>query len=189
VEVSDEWLAQIKSEIGELPAVRRKRYSEALGLGAAEVEMLIADRQTGDFLEGLTRAGLAGKRAYSIIEAMRSVGDYGLSADRAAEVGKLADAGKLAANKETLSAVLRRMLGTQVTAEQAASDLGLIQSSDTGVVDAAIDALIAQNPKPLQDYKAGKQAALGALVGMVMKGGKGLSAKVVQERLKERLSS
>ena len=61
-----------------------------------------------------------------------------------------------------------------------ASELGLIQSSDTGAVDAAIDALIAQNPKPLADYKAGKQAALGALVGMVMKGGKGLNAKVVQ---------
>jgi aspartyl-tRNA(Asn)/glutamyl-tRNA(Gln) amidotransferase subunit B len=48
--------------------------------------------------------------------------------------------------------------------------------------------MIAKNPQPLADYKAGKQAALGALVGMVMKSGKGLNPKVVQERLRQRLS-
>ncbi|HLL90198.1 MAG TPA: hypothetical protein VK324_12935, partial [Tepidisphaeraceae bacterium] len=65
--------------------------------------------------------------------------------------------------------------------------LGLRQVSDGGAVDAAIDALIAQNPKPLQDYKAGKASAMGALVGMVMKSGKGLNPKMVQERLKVKL--
>jgi aspartyl-tRNA(Asn)/glutamyl-tRNA(Gln) amidotransferase subunit B len=63
-----------------------------------------------------------------------------------------------------------------------------MQTSDTTAIDAAIDAVIAQNPKPLQDYRAGKQTAMGALVGMVMKSGKGLNPKLVQERLKEKLS-
>jgi aspartyl-tRNA(Asn)/glutamyl-tRNA(Gln) amidotransferase subunit B len=80
------------------------------------------------------------------------------------------------------------MLDRNVSAEAAAKDLGLLQSSDTGAVDAAIDALLATNPKSAQDYKAGKQAALGSLVGMVMKSTKGLNPKVVQERLKERLA-
>ena len=56
-------------------------------------------------------------------------------------------------------------------------------------VDAAIDAVLAGNPKPLQDYKAGKASALGALTGMVMKSAKGMNAKLVQERLKEKLST
>ena len=64
---------------------------------------------------------------------------------------------------------------------------GVILSSDTGAIDAAIDAMIAQNPKSLQDYKAGKQTAMGSLVGMVMKSGKGLNAKLVQEQLKKKL--
>ena len=68
-----------------------------------------------------------------------------------------------------------------------AADLGLTQVSDTGAIDAAIDAVIAANPKPLQDYRAGKQTAMGALVGMVMKNGKGLNPKMVQEQLKEKL--
>jgi aspartyl-tRNA(Asn)/glutamyl-tRNA(Gln) amidotransferase subunit B len=68
-----------------------------------------------------------------------------------------------------------------------AKELGLVQVSDSGPIDAAIDAMIASNPKPLQDYKSGKASALGALVGMVMKNGKGLNPKLVQERLKEKL--
>ena len=63
----------------------------------------------------------------------------------------------------------------------------MIQQSDAGAIDAAIDAVIAKNPPPLADFKAGKQQALGALVGMVMKSGKGLNPKLVQERLREKL--
>jgi aspartyl-tRNA(Asn)/glutamyl-tRNA(Gln) amidotransferase subunit B len=73
------------------------------------------------------------------------------------------------------------------SAAAVADELGLRQVSDTGPIDAAIDAMIATNPKPLADYKAGKASALGALVGMVMKQGKGLNPKLVQERLKAKL--
>jgi aspartyl-tRNA(Asn)/glutamyl-tRNA(Gln) amidotransferase subunit B len=65
--------------------------------------------------------------------------------------------------------------------------VGLMQSSDTGEIDAAIEKMLASNPKPLEDYRAGKQTAFGALVGMVMKQAKGLNPKLVQERLRERL--
>ena len=65
--------------------------------------------------------------------------------------------------------------------------LGLLQLSDDTAIDAAIDAVLAKNPQPLSDYRAGKQAAMGALVGMVMRSAKGLNPKVVQERLKDRL--
>jgi len=83
--------------------------------------------------------------------------------------------------------VLTRLLEKDGSAEQTATELGLIQVSDTSAIDAAINAVIAANPKPLQDYKAGKHTAMGALVGMVMKNGRGLNAKVVQERLRDKL--
>jgi aspartyl-tRNA(Asn)/glutamyl-tRNA(Gln) amidotransferase subunit B len=81
------------------------------------------------------------------------------------------------------------MLEADVDAERAAADLGLLQSNDTGAIDAAIDALIAKNPPPLQDFRNGKQAAMGALVGMLMKSSKGLNPRMVQERLRERLAT
>ena len=114
------------------------------------------------------------------------LGKLNLKPNRLSEVAALIDANKIAA-AEPAGKVLERLLDHDAPAEQVATELGLIQSSDTGAVDAAIDALIAQNPRPLQDFKAGKQAALGALVGMVMKSAKGLNAKVVQDRLKEKL--
>jgi len=195
VEVSDDWLIQLESEIGELPAARLKRYTDALGLAPAEVAILAGDRATGDLLDKAIAAGASPKRAANLIlshgrrlanERGVPLGSLALSPARLAEVVALVDAGKLAPS-EPAGKVLERLLDTDAPAESIATDLGLIQSSDTGAVDAAINALIASNPRPLADYKAGKQAALGALVGMVMKNAKGLSAKVVQERLKERL--
>jgi aspartyl-tRNA(Asn)/glutamyl-tRNA(Gln) amidotransferase subunit B len=101
-------------------------------------------------------------------------------------VANLVAGGKLAA-AEPAGLVLEALLEKDGSAEEAAAKLGLVQVSDAAAIDAAIDAVVAANPKPLQDYKAGKQSALGALVGMVMKGGKGLNAKVVQDRLKQKL--
>ena len=62
-----------------------------------------------------------------------------------------------------------------------------MQSSDTAEIDAAIEKMLASSPKPLEDYRAGKQAAFGALVGLVMKQAKGLNPKLVQERLRQKL--
>ena len=59
---------------------------------------------------------------------------------------------------------------------------------DTRIIDQAIQAAIDANPKAVADFKSGKQAALGSLVGAVMKSAKGLNPKMVQERLKEKLS-
>jgi aspartyl-tRNA(Asn)/glutamyl-tRNA(Gln) amidotransferase subunit B len=197
VEVSEEWLTQLKGEIGELPAARLRRYTDALGLPPADAAILAGDRETGELLDGAVAAGANARRAANLIlshgrrlanERGVSLGKLNLSAARLAEVAGLVDQNKLAP-AEPAGKVLERLLDQDAPAEQVATELGLIQSSDTGPIDAAIDALIAQNPKSLQDYKAGKQAALGALVGMIMKSSKGLSAKVVQERLRERLSS
>jgi aspartyl-tRNA(Asn)/glutamyl-tRNA(Gln) amidotransferase subunit B len=115
------------------------------------------------------------------------LGQLNLPPNRLAEVARLVDENKIAA-AEPAGKVLERLLERDQSAEAVATELGLIQSSDLGAVDAAIDALLATNPRPVADYKAGKQAALGALVGMVMKSGRGLNAKVVQERLKAKLN-
>jgi aspartyl-tRNA(Asn)/glutamyl-tRNA(Gln) amidotransferase subunit B len=94
---------------------------------------------------------------------------------------------QLAASKETARQVIEKVVEKQCSAKEAAQTLGLLQSSDTGAIDAAIDAMIAANPPALADYKSGKKQARGALIGMVMKNGKGLNAKMVGERLDSKL--
>ena len=195
VEVGQEWLTELKSQIGELPAARRKRYVEALGLSPVDAATLAGDRQTGELYEQAISAGGDSRRVATLIlshgrrianERNLALSAIGIKPQRLAELANLVAGGKLAAS-EPAGKVMEKLLERDAPAEQIASELGLIQVSDTGAIDAAIEAVMAANPKPLQDYKAGKQSALGALVGMVMKNGRGLNAKMVQERLKERL--
>ncbi len=195
IEVDDRWLGELKSRIGELPADRRRRYLEVTGLSAADAAILASDRGTGDLLDAAIAAGADARRCANLIlshgrrlanEKNVSVGDLGLNPGRLAEVAILVDAGKIAP-AEPAGKLIERLIAHDEPAESAAAALGLLQSGDAAAVDAAIDAMIAAGPRPLQDYLAGKQAALGALVGLTMKQAKGLNPRIVQERLKERL--
>lgn len=194
VEVSDAWLTELKSQVGELPATRRARYIETLGLSPADAATLAGDRATGDFYEKAIKAGGDAKRVSNLLlshgrrlcnEKACALNDLGILPERVAEIAKLIDASKLAPS--SAGPVFDKLMEEDAPAEEIAKSLGLIQSSDTGAIDAAIDAMLAKNPPGLADYKAGKQAALGSLIGMIMKSGKGLNPKLVQERLKERL--
>jgi aspartyl-tRNA(Asn)/glutamyl-tRNA(Gln) amidotransferase subunit B len=197
VEVDEDWLAELKGQVGELPAARRRRYVEEVGLSAADAAALSTDRGTGELFDQAVRAGAEPKRAANLLlshgrrianERGVALGELGVKPGRLAELAKLVDEGKLAP-AEPAGKVLEHLIEHDVEAARVAAELGLIQTSDTGEIDAAIDAVIGRNPPPLQDYRAGRQQALGALVGMVMKQGKGLNPKLVQQRLREKLLS
>jgi aspartyl-tRNA(Asn)/glutamyl-tRNA(Gln) amidotransferase subunit B len=194
VEVDDAWLTEIKKQVGELPAARRKRYVESLGLSPTDAAILASDRATGEFYEAAVAAGGDAHRVSNLIlshgrrlanEKSVPLAGIGISPARFAEVARLIDHNKISAS--TAGTIFDKLREKDASAEQLASDLGLMQVSDTSAIDSAIDAVIAANPKPLQDYRAGKQTAMGALVGMVMKSGKGLNPKMVQEALKRKL--
>ncbi len=206
VVVDETWLSEIKSQVGELPTARRKRYTHALQLNHADAAALTSDRRTGDLFESAVQLGADPKRACNLIinilgqlanKRSTHPSSLGISATRLADVAKLVDSSKITASNAL--PLLEKLVtlhsdapsdsaATATSTEQIAEQLGLIQVSDTGAIDAAIDALIAQNPKSLQDYMGGKATAIGSLVGMVMKSSKGLNPKLVQERLKARLN-
>jgi aspartyl-tRNA(Asn)/glutamyl-tRNA(Gln) amidotransferase subunit B len=196
VEISDEWLDALRARIGELPAARRARFVDQYGLSPADAEILAGDRGLADFYEAALTAGGDARRAANLLinvvaqianRAGRPIHDAGLSADQVAQVARLIDAEKLSASSALPLFERLAAAGASASAERTAQEMGLIQSSDTSAIDAAIDALIAQNPRPLQDYRAGKQAALGALTGMLMRSAKGLNPRIVQDRLKAKL--
>ncbi len=202
VEVDDAWLDQLKAQVGELPAARRKRYVQAIGLNESDAGSLAGDRSTGDFYEKAVTTGADPKRVANLLlnvlaqlanKSARPIHAIGIDATRLAEVASLIDASKISASSALpLFEKIREVDATggpeaSAATEALALQLGLIQSSDTGPIDTAIDALIAANPKSLQDYRAGKASALGSLMGMVMKSGKGLNPKLVQERLKAKV--
>jgi aspartyl-tRNA(Asn)/glutamyl-tRNA(Gln) amidotransferase subunit B len=197
VEVSDDWLTELKEQVGESPAARRKRYVEQFALSPADAATLSGDRSLGDFYErALANNGKPQRVANLILshglrlakERNTPLAGLGLDPSRFGEVARMIDADQLAAS--SAGPVFDRLMAEPgKSAGQVAQQLGVVQVSDTGAIDAAIDKLIAENSKSLQDYQAGKQAALGSLMGMVMKSAKGLNPKLVQQRLKERLGT
>ena len=195
VDVDEAWLSEIKASIGELPAARRSRYSKDLGLSPVDAAIIADDRPTAELYEAILAQGADPRRASNLLlshgkrlanEHGLAIGKLSIKAQRFAEIAKMMDASKVAAS--AVGPIFDKLMQGDAPAEQIATELGLMQVSDTGAIDAAIDALLAQNPKPLQDYQAGKQAALGSLMGMIMKSAKGLNPKLVQERLKARIS-
>jgi aspartyl-tRNA(Asn)/glutamyl-tRNA(Gln) amidotransferase subunit B len=196
VEIDDGWLTELKSQISELPAVRRIRYVEVLGLSQADAVFLASDRPTGDFFEASLQAAGGSRRVANLIlthgrrlanERSVPLSKIGVSPQRFAEVALMIDQNKISVSSAT--AIFDRLATNDAPPESIANDLGLIQVSDTGAIDAAIDKVIAENPKAVADFKGGKQAALGSLTGAVMKSAKGLNPKMVQEALRKRLMS
>jgi aspartyl-tRNA(Asn)/glutamyl-tRNA(Gln) amidotransferase subunit B len=154
------------------------------------------DRPTGDFFEAAIAFGSTPQRVCNLMlshgrrlsnDRNKPLVDLGISARRFAEVGALIDKNTIAAS--AAGPLFDRLAERDASPAELAASLGLTQVSDTSAIDAAIDAMLATNPKPLADYRAGKQSALGALVGMVMKSGRGLNPKMVQDRLRSRLES
>jgi aspartyl-tRNA(Asn)/glutamyl-tRNA(Gln) amidotransferase subunit B len=196
VEVDDAWLDEIRAQIGELPAARRKRYVAALpGVAAKEIETIAGDREIGDYFDAAVTAGAEPKQVLNLMTKVREVANennvpmmkLGIGPARVAELARLIAGQKVAAS--SASAVLRKLREKDQPTEKAAEEAGVMLASDTGAIDTAIDALIAENPKSLQDYRGGKQAAFGGLVGLIMKAGKGFNAKVVQEQLRKKLGN
>src|SRR5258706_177211 len=133
VEVSDEWLAQLKAEIVELPAARLKRYTEVLGLPAAEAAILAGDRETGELLDGAVAAGASAKRVANLIlshgrrlanERAVPLGKLKLNPAQLAEVAGLIDQNKIAP-AEPAGKLLERLLDQDGPAEQIAGEMGL----------------------------------------------------------------
>jgi len=195
VEVDDAWLLELNSQIGELPVARRQRYIDAMGLAPADAGILAGERAIGDFFDESVRLGANPRRAANLlINVVAQIANrrqvqipaLGIAPAVLSQVAKMIDQNQLAPSSAL--PLLDSVDAQSSDAEAIASKLGLLQVSDRSAIDAAIDAVIAQNPKALQDYKAGRQSALGAVVGMVMKQTKGLNPKMVQEQIRRKLS-
>src|SRR5947199_348689 len=118
VEVDDVWIANLKSEIGEMPAIRRRRYVEVLGLKEKDAALLAGDRETGNFFDAVLAAGAAPPRASALMEALRELANesgtvavrLGVTPGRVAEIARLVTENKIAASKETAKRIVSAMV-------------------------------------------------------------------------------
>ncbi|MGD0863179.1 MAG: Asp-tRNA(Asn)/Glu-tRNA(Gln) amidotransferase subunit GatB [Candidatus Limnocylindrales bacterium] len=205
---SPEWLAEIKARLPELPAARRRRYQEVFGLSAYDTDVLVNDAGATALFEGALAAG-AGVPAKLLAnwvtgEYMRlakggegSGGPGGRGPSGGGPGGRVDPAELAALVKLVADDAISGTNAKEVLAEHFASGArvasivearGFRQISDAGALGAAIDQVLAANPAAVADYRAGKAAAAGFLVGQVMKATRGqANAGLVQTALRERL--
>lgn len=189
-------LAEWRAALPELPQARRDRYVKALGLPEYDAGVLAATREVADWFEDVLR-GCGNAKASSnwvMGEVLRVVGESGrpvgeLKITPAALAGliKLIDAKTI--NQTTAKEVFALLVAEGGDPDAIVKAKGLGQVSDSSAIEAFVDQAIAANPKSVESFKEGKEAALQHLVGQVMKLSRGkANPAMVIPMLRSRMS-
>lgn len=193
--IDREWVDRIRKTLPELPAARRARL-QTLGLSAYDAGVITQAKAMADFFdEALAYYSDAKTLANWVMGDVTrllntnqcSVLDSPISAKQLAELLELITKGTLSG--KIAKSVLEEMYSTSQDASVIVKEKGLAQISDEGALLGIIDGVIAANPQSVEDYRAGKDKAIGFLVGQIMKATKGqANPGLVNQLLKEKLA-
>jgi aspartyl-tRNA(Asn)/glutamyl-tRNA(Gln) amidotransferase subunit B len=193
----DAWLAEIRARVVELPLARKQRFMRDYQLPATDAQTFVWDVPLGGYFE-MAVAGAKNPKAVAnwIINNLRAkltengtvLADTKIKPADIAELAALVDSGKISSS--IAQTVFAEMFATGESPARIVESKGLAQVSDTGAIEKLCDEVIAANPKPVEDYKNGKLAALNSLKGQVMKLSKGkANPAVVGEILEKKLKA
>ncbi len=196
MKISDQEVAAIQAELPELPSQMKARFVEQYGVSSYDAALLTANLDIARFFEAIVAEQVEGKLAANWLN-----GEFAARLNR--EEKTLADS---PINPARFALLLRRIsdntlsskLAKQVfdamwNSELSADDIierdGLKQVSDVGAIEKLVEEAIAANPKAVEEFRAGKEKALNALAGQVMKASKGKANPAqVQEILRQKLA-
>lgn len=197
--ISSQWVDEVAALMPELPAQKQARYQSELSLTAYDAATLTANRGLTDFFEAsLEQAGesqakplanwLLGEFSSYLNKEGVEVSASPISPALMASLVKSIASGTL--NNKTAKVVFAALWeGEFDSVEACVKAKGLEQISDTGAIEAMIDEVMAANPGPVAEYRAGKEKAFNSLVGQVMKAARGKANPAqVNSLLKEKLS-
>ena len=193
--VSEAWLNAVKADMPELPAQKRARFVESYGLREYDAQVLTLTRAFSEYYEETARVSGDPKTAANwvmgdLTGALNAAGtDIAESPVSAAHLGELV----ALINKGELSGKLAKDIFPKMfeTGEAPAVIMdreGLRQISDAAALDKIVDEVLAANPKQAEQYRNGKTAVIGFLVGQVMKASRGqANPGAVNDLLKRKL--
>jgi aspartyl-tRNA(Asn)/glutamyl-tRNA(Gln) amidotransferase subunit B len=196
LEISEGWLARVRERMPELPASRRKRFVGSYGLREYDAEVLTATRAMSEYFErvaagsGDPRAAanwVMGDLAGLLKQEGKEITESPVSAEHLGRLVALIAQGKISG--KLAKEVFPKMFASGDTPEAIMEREGLQQISDEGALAKIVDEVIAGNPKQVEQYRGGKAAVIGFLVGQVMRASRGQADPAAVNRLlKEKLS-
>lgn len=178
--IDDEWKARIRATIPELPDARQARYTEGLGLPAYDAAVITSSKKLADLFEESLEHTKDAKAVSNWImgDLLGYLNANGLEIDSVKVTGRglgemigLIEKGTISG--KIAKTVFKEMLVSGKMPGQIVEEQGLVQISDEGAIQAIVDKVVEANPQSVTDYKAGKEKAVGFLVGQVMKESKG----------------
>ena len=195
--ISEHWLHEIKAKLPELPADRRERFISTYNLREYDAQVLTLTRETGDYFEAAAAVSRDGRNTANWVagDLMALLNASGkeiihspVSAAHLGELVALINQGELSG--KLAKEILPKMFETGDSASVIMEREGLKQISDTGALEKIVDEVIATNTKQVEQYRSGKTAVIGFLVGQVMKASRGqANPAAVTDVLKAKLQS
>lgn len=194
--LSDEYIDNIKNNIPEMPNVKKQRYMQDFKLSEYDSDQITSSKYMAEFFEKADAIchdpksvanWLMGDFSRMLKEKEIEITDSKISPENLAKLINLI-------NKKTISSAIAKkvfieMFETGKDAENIVKDQGLIQITDENAIEKIVEDVIAKNPQSVEDYKAGKDKAIGFLVGQVMKQTHGkANPQVVNKLLKDKLN-
>src|SRR5690606_7107084 len=180
LKVNHAWLKAIEADLAELPAAKRKRFVEEYGLREYDAQVLTLTKEWSDYFEAAARASSNPKTAVNwvtgeLMGALKGAGkeitESPVSATQLGELVSLIEKGEISG--KLAKEIFAKMFESGDAAAVIMEREGLKQISDSGELEAIVDGVISGNPAQVEQYRGGKTAVIGFLVGQVMKASRG----------------
>lgn len=193
--ISDAWLDEIRAKQPEFREEKKARYQTEYGLPEYDADILTGTKKLADIFEETVALGANPKKVsnWLMVETMRLLKEHEMdaeditfSAENLAKLIKLVDS--QAINSSVAKEVFEIIFEKDIDPDKYVEEKGLKTVNDEGALRATVEKVIADNPQSVEDYRNGKEKAIGFLVGQTMKAMKGkANPGMVNQILKELL--
>jgi aspartyl-tRNA(Asn)/glutamyl-tRNA(Gln) amidotransferase subunit B len=188
--IDDAWKQRIRESIPELPDARKERYTTQYGLPSYDAAVITATKPLADFFEESLKYTEDAKSVSNWImgdllgylnSSNLELSEVKLTGQGLGEMIGLIEKGTI--SNKIAKTVFKEMLENGKLPQQIVEEQGLVQISDEGAILGIVEQVVAANPQSIEDYNAGKQKAIGFLVGQVMKESKGKANPALVNKL------
>ena len=188
-----DWLKEVSARVVELPMARKRRFQSSYQLPASDAQTFVDDRPLGDYFERIAAKAKNPKAVANWVinnlrarmtERGRTLEEVRIQPEHLLELVALVESGQI--SSKIAQEVFSEMFDTGDPPGRIVQDKGMAQLSDVAVIEGYCDQVIAANPQSVQDFRAGKTAALNFLKGQVMKLSKGKANPATVGELLER---
>lgn len=188
--IDEDWKERIRSTIPELPDALQARYTAQYGLPSYDAGVITSSKPLADFFEDSLKYTKDAKAVSNWImgDLLGHINSTGqelsqlkISGQGLGEMIGLIENGTI--SSKIAKTVFKEMLESGKLPQQIVEEKGLVQISDEGAIKGIVEQVVAANPQSVDDFKAGKQKAIGFLVGQVMKESKGKANPALVNKL------